>query len=154
MMPGTANLCHRREWRRAELTWGMAGDRHQGLVSIMDPEMQSSSMSALLLGGAEAGQLSLLCHISINFGLHQAAVLMKLPHSLEQWQESTQHLLTPTFCLPFFLASSRGLRTADVSPSLASHSPDPFEKLVFLGAVFPKYGPYMGSMQGAEHFLS
>ena len=47
-----------------------------------------------------------------------------------------------------------GLRTADVSPSLASHSPNPFEKLVFLGAVFPKYGPYMGSVQGAEHFLS
>lgn len=107
-------------------------------LNIMDLEVKSLFMSALLLlGVAESGQLSLLGHISSTLGLHQEAVFMKLPHSLEPSQLLGS---APALCASWPLPGA--LRAADLPPAQFLTRPTPstlpsrFVSLVFLGAVF------------------
>lgn len=89
--------------------------------------------------------MSLLRHISTNLGLHQEAVFIKLLHSQGQGQELTgQTLLAPALCPLFFWASFGALRAGASPPQPSISSPNPFEKLMFLGAMFPECGPYSG----------
>lgn len=133
-MPGTADLSHRRGMKRAET--GIEHVKGQTL-NITDLEVKYLFMSTLLLlGEAESGHLSLLCHICSRFDLHQEAVFVKLPHFLDQWQVVTLALLVPAPSLRSSWPLPGALGAADLPPAHLFLPPRPPANLVFLGTVF------------------